>query len=57
MKVDVNLRVAGFPNFFALGDINDVKEEKLVSTCGQLAGCDQYFLDVQGGARLMLVPQ
>ena len=29
LQVEPDLRVVGFPNIFALGDINDVKEEKL----------------------------
>lgn len=30
VQVEPTLQVVGFPNIFALGDINDVKEEKLV---------------------------
>ncbi|GAX76024.1 hypothetical protein CEUSTIGMA_g3467.t1 [Chlamydomonas eustigma] len=55
LKVNPDLRVVGYPNVFALGDINDVKEEKLgylATQQGQLTGKNLALLEKDRNAKL-----
>ncbi len=67
LKVQGTLQVVGFPNVFAIGDINDVKEEKLgylATQQGRLTGKNLVALSrnqaltawtPSGGSRTMLL--